>query len=80
MRDVGHMIKGNVNSFDFISRGTGRSLEGGNIVKFSLLIHHPKCNIGISKKGQEEMWKDQVKSHFNSSLAREDGDLDWDEN
>lgn len=80
VRGLGHVIKGNVNSFDLIPRGTERSLKGGNIVKFSLLIHHPKYNIEISKKWQEGMWKDQVKSHFNSSLAREDGDLDWDEN
>lgn len=45
MRGMGHMIKGNVNSFDLIPKGTERSLKGDNIVKFSLLIHHPKYNI-----------------------------------
>lgn len=77
---MGDMIKGNVNTFDLIPKGTERSLKGGNIVKSSLLIHHHKYNIEIGKKGQKGMWEDQVKSHFNSSLAREDGDLDWVEN
>lgn len=78
--DVYHMAEGNVNTFDLIPKGPGRSLKGGNIIKSSLLIHHPQFNIGTGKKGQAGMWEDQVQSHFSSSLAREDGDLDWDEN
>lgn len=80
MRGMGDMIKGNVNTFDLIPKGTERSLKGGNIVKSSLLIHRPKYNIRTGRKGQEGKWEDQVKSHFNSSLAREDGDLGLDEN
>lgn len=49
MRHRGHMI-----NFDLFLKGTEKPLKGNNIVKFSLLTHHHKYNIGIDK-GQEEM-------------------------
>lgn len=76
MRGRAHMIKGSVKCL--IPKGTKKTLKGSNTIKISLLIYHPKYNIEIDNKGQEEMWGDQVKSHFKSGLEREDGSLDWD--